>query len=112
MRDLDGDRLANVPTYPVVHGLVRSRQIIDALLAFSAVVLLGLFASSLVGARELLMLVAPGILWVFYRPRYRRGLTTGDCIGLTYLGAALFAVFLVGIWVWLGAGRPANIFVG
>ena len=112
MRDLDGDRLANVPTYPVVHGLVRSRQIIDALLAFSAVVLLGLFASGLVGARELLMLVAPGIQWFFYRPRYRRGLTTGDCIGLTYLGAALLAVFLIGTWLWLEAGLPANVFIG
>lgn len=111
MRDLEGDRLANVPTYPVVHGLVRSRQIIDALLAFSAVVLLALFAGGVIGARELLMVVAPGIQWFFYRPRYRRGLTTGDCIGLTYLGAALLAVFLVGTWVWLEAGLPANIFL-
>jgi len=111
MRDLEGDRLANVPTYPVVHGLARSRQIIDALLLLSAAVLLGLFLSGLVGARELLMLVAPGIQWVFYRPRYRRGLTTGDCIGLTYLGAALLVVFLIGTWVWLEAGLPANVFL-
>ena len=111
MRDLEGDRLARVPTYPVVHGLERSRQIIDGLLLFAAATLVGLFASGLVGARELLMLLAPGVQWVFYRPRYRRGLTTGDCIGLTYLGAALLALFLVGTRLWLDAGLPANVFL-
>lgn len=111
MRDLEGDRLAEVPTYPVVHGMLRSRQIIDGLLVLSAAVLLALFLTGQVGARELLMLVAPGIQWVFYRPRYRRGLTTGDCIGLTYLGAALLVVFLVGTRLWLDAGLPANVFL-
>lgn len=111
MRDLEGDRLAAVPTYPVVHGLARSRQIIDGLLLLSAAVILTLFAAGLVGARELLMIVAPGVQWVFYRPRYRRGLTTADCIGLTYLGAGLLVVFLIGTWAWLRAGLPANVFL-
>ncbi|MBK9037037.1 MAG: UbiA family prenyltransferase [Myxococcales bacterium] len=32
LRDLEGDRAEGVPTYPVVHGPARARQIIDALL--------------------------------------------------------------------------------
>jgi len=112
MRDLEGDRLASVPTYPVVHGLVRSRQIIDGLLVFSAVALVALFASGVIGARELLMVAAPGVQLAFYRPRYRRGLSTRDCILLTYLGAALLAFFLVGTRLWLMAGLPENIFLG
>ncbi len=111
MRDLEGDRLANVPTYPVVHGLHRSRQIIDGLLAASAVTLLAALLSGVIGVREGLMLAAPAIQLVFYRPRYRRGLTTGDCIGLTYLGAGLLVFFLVGTQLWLAAGMPANIYL-
>lgn len=111
MRDLEGDRLADVPTYPVVHGLDRSRQIIDALLAGSALVLLGLFLTGVIGARELLMIAAPGVQWFFYRPRYARGLTTGDCIGLTHLGSALLAFYLLGTWIWSEAGLPDNLYL-
>ncbi|MCB9735878.1 MAG: UbiA family prenyltransferase [Deltaproteobacteria bacterium] len=111
LRDLDGDRLANVPTYPVVHGPERARQIIDALLATSAVVLLAAFLTGAVGLRELLMLLAPGIQLAFYRPRLRRGLTTRDCILLTHLGTALLAIFLVGTALWARAGLVANVFL-
>ena len=110
MRDLEGDRLARVPTYPVVHGLERSRQIIDGLLALSAVTLAALFFAGLIGVRELLMVVAPGVQLAFYRPRYRRGLTTRDCIALTHLGSALLALFLVGTRLWIDAGLPVNVF--
>jgi len=111
LRDLEGDRLAGVPTYPVVHGPARSRQIIDALLIASAVTLLVGFFTGAIGARELLMLAAPAVQLAFYRPRYRRGLTTGDCVGLTYLGAALLVLFLIGTQVWLAAGMPPNLFI-
>lgn len=112
LRDLEGDRLANVPTYPVVHGPERARQIIDGLLALSAAVLVAAFLSGAIGVRELLMLAAPGVQLLFYRPRLRRGLTTGDCIALTHLGTALLALFLIGTALWARAGLPANIFLG
>ena len=106
MRDLEGDRPANVPTYPVVHGLVRSRQIIDGLLLISAAILILAFLTGGVGARELLMVAAPLIQFLFYRPRFRRGLTTVDCIRLTHLGSVLLIIWLIGTRLWQDAGLP------
>ncbi len=111
LRDLEGDRLAGVPTYPVVHGPDVSRRIIDALLALSAVVLAGGLAAGVVGLREGLMLAAPGVQLAYYRPRFRRGLTRGDCIAVTHLGTALLLLFLVGTYVWARAGLPENIYL-
>lgn len=112
LRDLDGDRAGGIPTYPVVHGVVASRRIIDALLAFSTAVLLGAFALRLIGVRELLMVFAPIAQVAFYRPRYRRGLTSRDCIVLTHLGTAELVLFIVGTAIWSWAGLPANVWLG
>src|SRR5690606_31670150 len=109
LRDLEGDRLANVPTYPVVHGPHRARQIIDALLIVSSLVLAAGLAVGLVGLKEGLMLAAPAVQLAFYRPRLRRGLTRADCIHLTNLGTALLLFYLVGTRVWAAAGLPDNI---
>ncbi len=110
LRDIEGDRAENVPTYPVVHGAERARQIIDALLAFSAGVIVFGFAMKWIGARELLMLAAPPIQLVFYRPRYKRGLTPHDCILLTHMASALVVFYMIGNAVWLRAGLPANVY--
>jgi 4-hydroxybenzoate polyprenyltransferase len=109
LRDIEGDRAEGVPTYPVVHGPERARQIIDGLLAASAVVLGAGLALGLVGVREGLMLAAPAIQLAFYRPRYRRGLTPRDAILLTHLGTALLLFYLGGTAAWLRLGLPANV---
>lgn len=109
MRDLEGDRAEGVPTYPVVHGMENARRIIDALLVASVLVLIGGFVTRVLGVRELLMVFAPIAQLLFYRPRYRRGLTSRDCIVLTHLGSAQLALFLVGTTLWLRAGLPANV---
>jgi len=109
MRDLEGDRAEGVPTYPVVHGMDASRRIIDALLFGSIAVLIVGFAIRAIGVRELLMVVAPIAQLAFYRPRYRRGLTSRDCIVLTHLGSAQLVMFIVGTTLWLRAGMPANV---
>ncbi|MHC4392790.1 MAG: UbiA family prenyltransferase [Planctomycetota bacterium] len=109
LRDLEGDREAGVPTYPVVHGAERSRQIIDGLLLGSVVPLLVGFALGWFGVRELLFLAAPAIQFWFYRPRLKRGLTSADCILVTHLGSALLIFFLIGTRIWLRLGGPANI---
>jgi 4-hydroxybenzoate polyprenyltransferase len=109
LRDLEGDRAEGVPTYPVVHGPERARQIIDALLAGSAAVLAGGLLAAAIGLREGLMLAAPAIQLAFYRPRYRRGLTARDCVWLTHLGTGLLLFYLVGTALWLRAGLPANL---
>lgn len=112
LRDLDGDRAEGIPTFPVVHGPENARKIIDALLAFAGVVLMGAFVLRAVGVRELLMLVALIAQLFFYRPRVRRGLTTRDCVVLTHLGTGMLVLFLLGTWLWLRAGLPANVFLG
>jgi len=111
MRDLEGDRLARVPTYPVVHGLETSARIIDALLVLATTALVvGLLTDS-IGLRESLMLLAPALQLGFYKPRFRRGLTSAECIGLTWLGAGLLAFWLVGTHLWSQAGLPSNVWL-
>jgi hypothetical protein len=95
----------------VVHGADVSRRIIDALLAASALVIVAGLATGVLGVREGLMLAAPGVQLAFYRPRFRRGLTRGDCIAVTHLGTALLVLFLVGTYVWARAGLPENIYL-
>jgi 4-hydroxybenzoate polyprenyltransferase len=109
LRDLEGDRAEGVPTYPVVHGPERARQIVDGLLVTSALVILGGFLYGTLGVREGLMVAAPGVQYKFYRPRYDRGLTSWDCIALTHLATVLLWFFLLGTFLWLRAGMPANI---
>ncbi|MEO6577128.1 MAG: UbiA family prenyltransferase, partial [Polyangiaceae bacterium] len=109
LRDIEGDRIENVPTYPVVHGVLRARQIIDALLLVSAAVLLVGLSERWIGLREGMMLAAPAIQFFFYRKRFTRGLTTPDCIHLTHLASALLAFYLLGNMIWLKLGMPANV---
>ncbi|MCC6526084.1 MAG: UbiA family prenyltransferase [Polyangiaceae bacterium] len=111
LRDLEGDRAEGIPTFPVVHGPVVARRIVDALLALSAVALAAGFLARAVGVRELLMLCAPAAQFVFYRSR-RRGLTTRDCILVTHLGTAELLLFVAGTALWERAGLPANVFLG
>ena len=110
MRDIEGDRAENVPTYPVVHGMLRSRQIIDTLLVISVAVLVIGFLTGLSGAREMIMIFAPIAQFFFYRPRFRRGLTTPDCVWLTHFGTVQLVVFMVCMHFWLQAHLPSNIY--
>lgn len=109
LRDLEGDRAGGIPTFPVVHGPERAVQIIDGLLIAASVVLIAGFATASIGARELLMLAAPGIQLGFYRWRIKRGLSASDCIWLTHLGTGLLLFYLLGNRVWLELGLPANL---
>ncbi|HRI67067.1 MAG TPA: UbiA family prenyltransferase [Polyangium sp.] len=111
LRDLEGDKQESIPTYPVVHGPHRARQIIDGLLLLSSGVLVAGILSGSVGVREGLMLAAPCTQIAFYRPRYHRGLTPRDCIVLTHLGTVQLMFYLVGTFFWLRAGLPANIYL-
>jgi 4-hydroxybenzoate polyprenyltransferase len=110
-RDLEGDRREGVPTYPVVHGPERARQILDGLLVAAALALLVGLGTGAIGVREGLMLAAPASQLVFYRPRLARGLTTHDCVVLTHLGTAQVVLWIVGTWLWELAGLPENIYL-
>lgn len=111
MRDLDGDRSAGVPTYPVAHGLERARQLIDGLLVSSGLCLLVGLGAGALGLREALFVGAPVVQFFFYRPRFARGVTSRDCIVLTHLGTVLLLTFLAGTLLWQQAGLPPNIYL-
>lgn len=100
LRDREGDRLAGVRTYPVVHGERGAVRIIDGLLLASALVLAGGYAAGLVPWRVFAMIVAPGLQAAVYKRWLRRGVTSADCIRLTLLGAGL--LFLYHVWIALG----------
>ena len=121
LRDVDGDRAADpvIPTYPVVHGPDAAIRIIDGLLAASALVMAGGLAAGWVGVREGLMLAAPALQFAFYRRRLRKAggapgagaISHADCTAVTWMGAGLLAVYLIGTHVWLQLGLPANVFL-
>jgi len=111
LRDLPGDREAGVPTFPVVHGVPTSMRIIDGLLLASATVIAVGVGLGWLGLREGLMVVAPLVQWLVYRPRVHRGLGASDGIFLTHLGSAELGLYLVGTAVWLHVGLPANVFL-
>ncbi len=102
LRDEPGDRAANVMTYPVVHGIDGAMRIVDALIAASALALIVGFAAGLVPWRIFVMILAPILNLVTYKRAMRRGITSADCIRLTWLGAAL----LVAYHLWIALGLP------
>jgi 4-hydroxybenzoate polyprenyltransferase len=102
LRDAPGDARAGVRTYPVVLGERGAARIIDALLGASVATLAGGYAAGAVPWRVFIMAVAPVVQWVIYRRALRRGVTSADCIGLTWLGAGL----LVTYHLWILAGLP------
>jgi 4-hydroxybenzoate polyprenyltransferase len=102
LRDAEGDRLAQVRTYPVVHGERGAVRIIDALLATSLLFLAIGYASGAVPWRIFIMFVAPLLQLVIYKRALRRGITSRDCIALTWLGAGLLATY----HLWVVAGLP------
>ena len=102
LRDAEGDAAANVRTYPVVHGPRGAVKIIDALLVASMAVLLAGYGARVVPWRMVVMVAAPALQLVVYKRALRRGITSGDCIALTWLGAGL----LVAYHLWVAAGLP------
>jgi 4-hydroxybenzoate polyprenyltransferase len=110
LRDAEGDRKAGVRTYPVVHGERGAVRIIDGLIAGSLIIVAIGFVTQLLPWRIVIMGVAPLIQLVWYKRALRRGITAADCIGLTWLGAALLAIWL--LWGHLGlpgAGFPMEM---
>jgi 4-hydroxybenzoate polyprenyltransferase len=102
LRDAPGDAEVGVRTYPVVHGERGAVRIIDGLLVVSSAALVGGWIAGAVPWRIAVMVAAPVIQWVFTKRAVRRGVTSGDCIALTWIGAAL----LVAYHLWIAAGLP------
>ena len=111
LRDLEGDRVEGIPTYPVMHGVPASLRVIDVLLLVSSGVLVVGFFAGAIGVREAMMVFAPVVQRVFYPGRVARGLTSRDCVLLTHLGSAQLGLFLIGTRVWTSLGLPWNVFI-
>jgi 4-hydroxybenzoate polyprenyltransferase len=99
-KDLAGDRAHGVPTYPVVHGERGGRRVFDGLVLTAAAVLLGSYLAELVGFKELIMLLAPGLQAVAFEPFARRGYRARDTVWITHLGSLQLVKFHA--WVLLG----------
>jgi 4-hydroxybenzoate polyprenyltransferase len=102
LRDAPGDAAADVRTYPVVHGERGAVRVIDALIFTASAALVAGYATGLLPWRVFIMIVAPAAQWFLYKRALRRGVTSGDCIRITWLGAALLA----GYHLWIAAGLP------
>jgi 4-hydroxybenzoate polyprenyltransferase len=102
LRDAPGDAEAGVRTYPVVHGIAAAVHIVDGLCVAACVTLIAAFVAHVVPWRLFVMIAAPAIQLVLYKRFLRRGITSADCIGLTWLGCGL----LVSYHLWIAAGLP------
>jgi 4-hydroxybenzoate polyprenyltransferase len=97
LRDVQGDKLARIRTYPVVHGEGAAIHIVDGLLLSSMLVLSVGYITGFVPWRICIMAAAPIIQYAVYKRALRRGISAKDCILLTWIGAALFIIYH--LWV-------------
>jgi 4-hydroxybenzoate polyprenyltransferase len=97
LRDVKGDALAGIRTYPVVHGERGAVHIIDALIFSSMLVLAIGYLLDLVPWRIFIMICAPALQYAVYKRALRRGITAKDSVGITWMGAAL--LFIYHLWV-------------
>lgn len=97
LRDIEGDRLSGLKTYPVVHGRSVAAGIVDALLFLSVLTLCTGYQLRIVPWRIFIMAGAPVLQFIVYKTALRRGLAAGDCIKMTWLGVLMFVVFH--LWV-------------
>ncbi len=102
LRDAPGDAAADVRTYPVVHGARFAAWLIDSLCIVSLSVLASAYLARVVPWRIAILGVGPILQIVLYRRMLARGITSKDCINLTWIGAAL----LVAYHGWVLAGLP------
>lgn len=93
LRDIAGDKQALVRTYPVVHGERIACFIIDGLIFSSMSVLIAGYIFQAVPWRIFILIFAPAIQYPLYKHFVRRGVTSLDCISLTWLGAAMLLIY-------------------
>jgi 4-hydroxybenzoate polyprenyltransferase len=103
LRDAPGDARANVRSYPVVHGERGAVRIIDALIFGSMAALIIGYATGALPWRIFIMIAAPAIQLVYYKRALKRGITSRDCIRLTWIGAGLLFTY----HLWIAAGLPS-----
>lgn len=97
LRDIKGDTIARLRTYPVVHGESATVYIIDTLLFLSVMTLCAGYLFRILPWRIFIMAGAPVLQFVLYKKALQRGIGARDCIIITWLGVSMFVVF--NLWV-------------
>ncbi|MCC7539481.1 MAG: UbiA family prenyltransferase [Deltaproteobacteria bacterium] len=100
LRDAPGDRAADVRTYAVVHGEKVALRIVDVLCVLSVLSIAVAYVAGLVPWRLAVLGVGPLVQIALAHVVVRRGITSADCVGITWLGAGL--LFAYHVWVALG----------
>lgn len=104
LRDVDGDRLASVRTWPVLLGPRAGFQVAQGLMVASFAVVVAGYALGALPWRIAIMGAAPLLQLVVARRMVARGITSADCIAITWLGVALLAAW----HAWEALGLPGS----
>lgn len=105
LRDVKGDAVGRVPTFPVVHGVAASHAIIWGLLGLSAAsIALG---GSLGQFHLKEVVLVGGVLQqgLYFHLRLSKGATPDRCIFITWLGAAQ----ILSYQLWIAVGLPTAL---
>ena len=102
LRDVNGDALAGIRTYPVVHGKRKAMYIVYGLIFCSMAVLTMGYLLALVPWRIFIMIAAPFLQLVVYKHIQPRGITAKDCIKITWIGVIMLLIYNM----WIIAGLP------
>jgi len=105
LRDAPGDAAADVRTYPVVHGVRYASYLVDSLCVISLSILASAYVAHVVPWRIAILGVGPLLQIFIYKRFVKRGITSRDCINLTWLGAVL----LIAYHGWVLAGLPGVV---
>jgi 4-hydroxybenzoate polyprenyltransferase len=97
LRDVSGDSLLEIPTYPAVHGVRTTIHIVNCLIFSSILVLATGYIFSFVPWRIFIMTAAPFIQFIMLKRALRRGISAKDCIRITWMGVLL--LFIYHVWI-------------
>jgi 4-hydroxybenzoate polyprenyltransferase len=103
-KDVEGDRLHGVRTYPAVHGERGGILAFSAAVALAALSLVAGVASGVLGFREGIILFAPAVQAAAFVAYRRRGYRAGDTVTITHLGS--IQLLLYNAYVWAGLPIP------
>ena len=106
LRDIKGDAVRGIRTYPVVHGERVAVHMIDGLIMAAALVLVLGYAGGVVPWRIFIMIAAPILQVVVCKYALQRRDLIAGCIRLTWLGTALFCIY----HLWVLANLPGADF--
>ena len=95
LRDVSGDTLLEIRTYPAVHGVRATIHIVNCLIFSSILVLVTGYIFSFIPWRIFIMKAAHVIQLIMFKRALRRGILAKDCIRITWVGVLLLFIYHV-----------------